>query len=211
MNNELISKVFRWFGLGLLVTFLVAYLVSMNVGMLTFVFSGFNYLFIAILEIVCAMWLQFRIFRMSKTNAIILYIGYAALTGLTFSSIFVVYEISSIMFVFLATAIVFGLFSIIGKRINVDLRKFGIYLALALISIIVLEIINIFIMNSTLDLFLCSFTILVFVFYVAYDIHRIFRINVDNDNLAIIGAFNLYLDFINIFIQLLRLFGRDRN
>lgn len=211
MDNELISKVFKWFGIGLLVTFVIAYLVSTNISMLTFV--GNNFFVIGILEIVCALWLSLRIYKMSSTTAIMLYLGYAALTGLTFSSIFIVYQMISIIYVFLATAIVFGVFSIIGKNTNVNLNKFGIYLAVALFSVIVLELINLFLMNGTLDLFLCSISIMIFIGYVAYDIQRIYKLQYygDNENLAIIGAFNIYLDFINLFIRLLRLFGKNRD
>ena len=214
MDNELLSKVFKWFGIGLLVTFVIAYLVSTNITMLTFV--GNNFLIIGILEIVCALWLSFRIYKMPSTTAIMLYLGYAILTGLTFSSIFIVYQMISIIYVFLATAIVFGVFSIIGKNTNVNLNKFGIYLAVALLSVIVLELINLFLMNGTLDLFLCSISIMIFIGYVAYDMQKIYKINnyVDDDrvdNLAIIGAFNIYLDFINLFIRLLRLFGKSRD
>lgn len=216
MNNELVAKVFKWFGLGLFVTFVVAYLVSTSVDILTFVFSGSNYLIIAILEIVCALWLSIRIYKMSSTTATVLYLGYSALTGLTFSSIFIVYEMASIIYVFLATAIVFLIFAMIGKNTKVDLNKFGIYLVVGLLSVIVLEIINLFLMNGTLDLVLCIVSIVIFIGYVAYDMQKIY--NIQNyvssdkiDNVAIIGAFNIYLDFINLFINLLRLFGRERD
>ena len=139
-----------------------------------------------------------------------LYIGYTALTGLTFSSIFIVYEVSSIIYVFLATSLVFLVFSIIGKRMNVDLRKMGIYLFVLLIAVIVLEIINIFIMNQTLDMVSCILGLCIFVGYIAYDVRKI-EYYADSDNMAIIGAFNLYLDFINIFIRLLQLFGKRRD
>lgn len=213
MENSLISKVFKWFGIGLLVTFIVAYIVSTNISILSFIFSGVNYLVIVVLELVCAFWLSLRIYKMSSNMAKGLYLGYAVLTGLTFSSIFISYEVTSIIYVFLATSIVFGVFSYIGKNLNVNLNKFGIYLMVALISVVVLELINLFIMNNTLDLILCSVTIFIFIGYVAYDIQKIFRLQMygDSDNLAVIGAFNLYLDFINLFIRLLRLFGKSRD
>ena len=117
----------------------------------------------------------------------------------------------SIIWIFLATSIIFGLFAYIGKNLNIDLRKFGIYLLIALLSVIVLEIINIFVMNNTLDMVLCVVGILIFTMYIAYDINVICNYYDDSDNMAILGAFNLYLDFINIFIKLLRLFGESRN
>ena len=139
-----------------------------------------------------------------------LYIGYTALTGLTFSSIFVVYEIESIIWIFLATSIVFICFSYIGKTMNVDLRKMGIYLMVLLFAVIILEVINIFIMNQTLDMITCIIALAIFVAYVAYDIRKISYYD-ETDNMAIIGAFDLYLDFINIFLRLLELFGKRKD
>lgn len=213
MNNEFITKVFKWFGIGLLTTFLVAYVISINTSALMFIFSGYNPLIISILEIACAIWLQVRIYKISTTTATALYIGYTALTGLTFSSIFIAYELESIIWIFLATAIIFGIFSFIGKTTKINLNNFGIFLLVGLFSIIILEIINIFLMNSTIDIVLCIVTIIIFIGYVAYDMQKITRISntTNNENIAIIGAFNLYLDFINIFIELLRLFGRNRD
>ena len=210
MNNEFISKVFRWFGLGLLVTFLVAYVVSVNDNLLSIVFGGYGFIIIFILEMVCAIWLTARIRNMSSGMAKGLYIGYSALTGLTLSSIFIVYELTSIIWIFLVTSIVFFCFSIIGKNMNVDLRKLGIYLFVFLIGLIILEIVNMFIMNNTLNMITCILGLGIFVGYVAYDIRKLDYYE-DNDNMAVIGAFELYLDFINLFIRLLELFGRNRD
>ena len=141
----------------------------------------------------------------------ILYIAYTVLTGLTFSSIFIVYEMASVIFVFLATSIIFLIFSILGRNSKVDLRKFGIYLFVGLLSILILSLINIFIMNNTLDMLLCIIGVIIFIGYVYYDINKIVNYYNDTDNMAVVGAFQLYLDFINIFLKLLRLFGRERD
>ena len=211
MENRFLTKVFRWFGLGLLITFITAFYTSTNVTLLNLMFGTSGYLIIFILEIVLAIWLTSRIRRMESGLTKILYIAYSILTGLTFASIFIIYEISSIIFVFLATSLIFLIFSMLGKNSRIDLRKVGVYLVVALFSIIILELINIFIMNSTLDMVLCIVGIIVFIGYVYYDINIIANYYDETDNMAIIGAFNLYLDFINIFIKLLRLFGRKRD
>lgn len=211
MENRFLTKVFRWFGLGLLITFITAFYTSTNVTLLNLMFGTSGYLIIFILEIVLAIWLTSRIRRMESGLTKILYIAYSILTGLTFASIFIIYEISSIIFVFLATSLIFLIFSMLGKNSRIDLRKVGVYLVVALFSIIILELINIFIMNSTLDMVLCIVGIIVFIGYVYYDINIIVNYYDETDNMAIVGAFNLYLDFINIFIKLLRLFGRKRD
>lgn len=211
MKNNFLSKVFGWFGLGLLITFIVAYFTSTNLALLSFIFNSSAYIIILILEIVLAIWLTTRIRKMDSTLTKVLYIAYTGLTGLTFSSIFIVYEITSIIWVFLATSLIFLVFAIIGKTTNIDLRKFGVFLMVGLFSIIILNIINIFLMNSTMNMTLCILSIILFTGYIAYDIQKITRYYDDTDNMAVVGAFELYLDFINIFIDLLRLFGKERN
>lgn len=215
MNKEIYSKVFTWLCLGLLITFGVGYLTMLiavnNLDFAKFIF-GSGYFIIAIIEIVIAISLGARIHKMKGSTAKMLYIAYSALTGLTFSSIFIVYNLTSIIYVFLATAIIFGLFAFLGKTTNIDLSKIGIYLFMALLGIIILEVINIFWTNNNLNMLLCIVSLVVFVIYIAYDMQRIKRLassNLPEDNIAIIGAFDLYLDFINIFIRLLQLFGRN--
>ncbi len=211
MNNEFLSNVFKWFGLGLLVTFLVAYAVSINESLLQLIFSGGATIVIVILELVCAIWLSVRIHKMQTSTATMLYLGYTALTGLTFSSIFILYELESIIWIFLATAIVFGILSLIGAKTKINLSGLGIFLIIGLLAIIIISIINMFLLNNTINLALCIISIVIFIGFVAYDVQKICRINTNNDNLAIIAAFDIYLDFINIFIRLLQLFGKRRD
>lgn len=211
MKNEFLSKVFNWFGLGLLVTFITSFIVSTNIYLLSLIFGGIGYIVIIISEIVLAIWLTTRIRKMDSGLTKILYIAYSVLTGLTFSSIFIMYQLSSIIFIFLASAVIFFVFAFLGKKTNIDLSKMGVYLFIGLLSIIILEIINIFIMNNTLDMVLCVVGLIIFIAYVSYDVNKIVNYYDDTDNMAIVGAFELYLDFINIFIKLLRLFGKERN
>lgn len=209
--NNLLTKVFRWFGLGLLVTFITAYFTSTNEAILSLIFGTPVYIIIMISEIVVAIFLTSRIRKMESTLTKILYIAYSILTGLTFSVIFLAYEMSSIIFIFLATSLIFLVFSILGKNTKINLSKMGTYLLIALLSIVILGIINAFIMNNTLDMLLCSIGIIVFTLYISYDVNRIVNYYDDTENMAIVGAFQLYLDFINIFIKLLRLLGKNRD
>lgn len=205
-------KVFAWLFVGLLVTFACGYLTASSVKLLTAIFSGSGYWVIFILEVVVAIVLGARIHKMDPTIAKILYILYAGLTGLTFSSIFIIYKMTSIIFIFLLASLLFGVFAIIGKYTNIDLGKFSTYLLMVLFAIILLEIVNIFIMNNTLDMALCIISLIIFFGYTAFDMQRISRMGeFESDNMAIYGAFQLYLDFINIFIKLLRLFGKEKD
>jgi hypothetical protein len=150
---------------------------------------------------------------MSSTTAKVLYLIYTAISGLTFSSIFVVYELTSIMLVFGITSILFLLFALIGKFTKIDLTKMGIYFLMILIGVIICSIINIFIGNTTLDIILSSISIIIFLGFIAFDIKKIESLEgtIDDENLAVYGAFQLYLDFINIFIDLLKIFGDTRD
>ena len=148
---------------------------------------------------------------MQPTTAKISFLLYSFVSGLTFSSIFVTYQLSSIMYVFLIAAVVFGIFALIGAYTKKDLSKLGTYLAMGLFGVILITIFNLFIGSSTTVLILSIVSILIFIGYTAYDVQKILRLY-DNsilpeDNLAIYGALELYLDFINIFLDLLQLFG----
>lgn len=211
MKSNILSKVFGWLGLGLLVTFLTAFYTSTNLGLLKLIFGGIGYYIIILLEIILAIWLSTRIRKMDSTLTKFLYFGYSILTGLTLSAIFIVYEMTSIIFIFLATSLIFLIFCMLGKRAKVDLTKLGTYLMIGLLSIIILTLINIFIMNNTLNLVLCAISVVIFIGYIYYDVNKIVNYFDDTENMAIVGAFQLYLDFINIFLDLLRLFGRERN
>ena len=210
--NQVLRKTFLWMFLGLMVTFLTAYVVATNESMLYAVFGKF-YFVLAIIEIVLVLVLAVRITKMSPTVARILFILYSFITGLTFSSIFIVYEMSSIIFVFLITALLFGVLAFMGYVTNADLTKLGTYLMMGLVAILLSYVINIFAHNDTFEIIICSISTLVFLGFTAYDIKKIEALSntIDEDNLAIYGALQLYLDFINIFIDLLRLFGNSRD
>lgn len=212
-NNKLFSKVFAWLGVGLFLSFLTGFVVSTNASLLKTVFSGYYILFVAV-ELIIAFVLSLCITKLSKNMTTILYIAYCIITGFTFSSIFVVYELSSIIYIFLATSFVFIALAIYGYKTNKDIAKFGIVLFFGLIGIIIFTFINfVFIKSSQFDIILTVFSMLIFMGYIAFDIHLLKRrmYDLDEDKLAIYGAFQLYLDFINLFLDLLRLFGNSRD
>ena len=213
MKKKILPQVFGWMFLGLLITFISAYIVSINTNMLIKIYSGGFYWVFVIAELILAGVLSIRIGKMKGITATCLYLFYTFLTGLTLSLIFVAYEMSSIIIVFLVTALLFGIFALIGKFTKIDLSKFGTYLFMGLIGILILYLINIFIANGTINIIGCILGIIIFLGYVAFDIQRILKSEgtLENRNIAIIGAFSLYLDFINIFIDLLNLFGNSKD
>jgi hypothetical protein len=202
-----------WMFIGLLVTFITGIYTSTNVDALEVIFNKSGYWILLIVELGLAIFLSARIHKMSPTTARICYLLYTFFTGLTFSSIFIVYKIESIMLVFLVTAILFLIFAIIGKTTKVDLTKISTILLMALLGVIICTIINIFLQNSTFDMILSGISVLIFLGFIAYDIQKIKSLDgwVNEENLAVIGAFELYLDFINIFLDLLNLFGNSKD
>lgn len=212
--NKIFGKVFLWMALGLLITFITGYTVSLFPNMLMNIFGGIGYLILAILEIIVVIYLATRIFKMAPNTAKATFLLYSFISGLTFSSIFITYEVASIIYVFLIASFLFAIMGILGYKTQIDLSKIGTYFLIGLIGIIIMYFINIFIGSNTLDLFLSALCIILFLGITAHDIQKIKRLdslNLPQDNLAIYGALELYLDFINIFIDLLRLFGRNND
>jgi len=212
-DNKIFSKIFFWMFVGLAITFGIGYYVSINENMLYNVFSKY-YIFLIIAELVVVIWLSARIRKMSPTTAKILFCLYSFITGLTFSSIFVVYQITSIVSVFGITALIFLIFALIGYFTKIDLSKLSVYLFMGLLGVIICSIINMFVGSNTFDLGITIIALIIFIAYIAYDIQIIKRnlYNIaEEDNLAIYGALQLYLDFINIFLRLLQLFGKNRD
>ncbi len=215
MENKLMSKTFFWMFAGLLVTFLTGYFVSHNEVMLINIFKNSTYIILCIVELILVIVLSAKVRTMSKNVARIFFVLYSFVTGLTFSSIFVIYELTSILYVFLLASVVFLVFGLIGYYTKLDLTKIGTYLMMALFAIIICFIINLFANLETFDFVISIISILIFIGFTAYDVQKIKRLGeeeiIDEDNLSIIGALNLYLDYINIFLDLLRLFGNSRD
>ena len=209
--ERVLSKVFMWLFIGLAITFGVAYTVSTNEVLLLELFAGGKYLILCLAEIGVAIFLGVRIRKMSKMTATICYLLYSILTGLTLSSIFIVYSLTSIVYVFAIAAILFLLFGLFGYFTKLDLSKWGTYLLMGLLSLLLSYIVSLFVGNETFNLAQAAIGIVIFLGFTSYDIHVIKR-NLygidDEDKQAVYGAFQLYLDFINIFIDLLRLFGK---
>ena len=151
---------------------------------------------------------------MSSMTATILYLLYSGLTGLTLSSIFIIYAITSIIWVFAITAGLLLIFGLVGYFTNLDLTKIGTFLIMGLLGVLLAYLVNVFIGSESLDMGLSVISIIIFLGFIAYDMQVIKR-NIytieDENNRAIYGAFQLYLDFINIFLDLLKLFGNSRD
>lgn len=213
MKNTIYSKIYLWLFVGLLVTFATGMYTSTNESALNVLFGKGMYWILIVAELGLAIFLSIRIRKMNPTTAKVCYLLYSFFTGLSFASLFVVYKLTSIIMVFGITAGLFLIFAILGRITKIDLSKLGTYLLMMLFGVIICSVINIFIGSSSFDLGISIVSIIIFLGFIAYDVQKIQRLGefVDDENLAILGAFELYLDFINVFIDLLRLFGESDN
>jgi len=210
-----ITKVFGWMSVALAITGAMAMYTVTSERLLSFVFgSKLTFFGLIILELVLVGFLSARIRRMNVTTATAIFIGYSLLNGLTLSSIFLIYTSSSIATTFFITAGTFAVFALVGYTTKTDLTRFGSLLFMAVIGIIIASLVNMFLGSSQLDYIISFVGVLVFTGLVAYDTQKIKEMNIignegtDEDRKeAIMGALTLYLDFINLFIFLLRLFG----
>ncbi|AIL64594.1 Inner membrane protein YbhL [Rickettsiales bacterium Ac37b] len=179
--------------------------------------SGLGWL-VTFAPLVLVFAFNFGITRMSVQTVQTLFWTYAALIGLSLSSIFMVYTGESIARVFFITAGVFGAMSIYGYSTKKDLTQFGSFLIMGLIGILIASLINIFLKSTGLQFAVSILSILIFVGLTAYDTQRIksmyYQFGINNEvstKVAVMGALALYMDFINIFIQLLQFFGNRRD
>lgn len=214
--SRFFSKVYLWMFIGLLVSGGIAYYTSVTPGVRGMVYGAFNWLLILELVVVIAFTALRK--KVSPLVAKILFVLYAAISGLTLSSIFLVYRLDSIGMVFLSSALMFGLMALYGYVTKTNLSSFGKVLIFALLAVIIMSLINMFVGNGTFGIVISVISIAVFLGLTAYDMQALkemynYYSNDENElnKVAIYGALDLYLDFINIFLRLLQLFGKSRD
>lgn len=215
VENKLYGKTFFWMFLGLLGSALIAWY-TYSSGLFLDIILGDSFGILLIVELAVVLLFSFLFRKLPPTVVAILYFVYAAVNGVTLSVIFVVFELSSIITLFLASAVIFGILALIGYKTNKDLSSWQTYLSIFLIVGLVLSIVNLFILkSSTLDLILDWIILLIFFGITIYDINKIKALqmepNIDQEKVHIYCAMQLYLDFINIFLRILSIFGKRRN
>lgn len=213
-ENKIFGKTFFWMFLGLLGSAIIAWY-TYSSGLFIDIVLGdyFNWLLIIELVVVLVFSLLFR--KMPPTLVGILYFVYAMINGVTLSVIFAVFDLSSIIYLFIVSAVIYGVLGLIGYKTDKDLTSWKPYLSVFLIAGIILSIINIFIQNSTFELFLDWAILILFFGITIYDINKIKLLqqdpNIVSEKIHIYCAMQLYLDFINIFLRILSIFGKRRN
>ncbi len=210
--NSAMGRVYGHMALAVLVSMLTSILVAGSPALMAVLFgTGLKWV-VMFAPLVAILAMSLAVDKLSKGTLQILLYGFAALMGLSFSTIFIVYQIGSIVSAFMGGAILFATLSFWGYFTKKDLTSWGTFLLVGLIAVVIASIVNIFIGSSALAMTVSAVAILVFLGLTAYDTQRIRQlVTYDNDGKSELwGALSLYLNFINIFLSLLQLFG-NRN
>lgn len=215
----LMRKVYVWMTLALVITGFTAFGIAENPGLVyTIVTNRLLFWGLVIGEFALVMAIYGAIGRLSATAATLLFVLYSIVNGATLSVIFLAYTMTSIASVFFITAGTFAVMAFIGYTTKTDLTSFGKMLIMGLIGIILATVVNIFIGSSMLNMIVSYVGVVVFVGLTAYDSQKIKNLLYQVDNmseeaqkLALLGSLTLYLDFINLFLMLLRIFGGNRD
>lgn len=214
----LMRNVYLWMTAALVITGLTAMLTARSEALISMIFGqSWVWISLMIAEVVLVVWLAARIEKMSFTTATIMFVVYSVINGLTLSSIFLVYSLGSIEMTFFIAAGMYAAMALIGSFTKKDLSGIGKFALMALIGLIIAMIVNIFIGSAQFDFIISIVGVLVFAGLTAYDSQKIRNslsmaedVNDMTMKFALMGALTLYLDFINIFLYLLRLFGNRK-
>ena len=219
MVSALFKSLYMQMAAALTLTGLTAYFTSQSQAFWATLATNPSLLWILLIaQIGLVIWLSARVMRMSIGMATILFIAYSVLTGITLSSIFLVYDMGTISTTFFVTAGTFLTMSIVGYTTRMDLSRIGNLLLMLLIGVIIATIVNIFVASSTLYWVITYVGVVVFVGLIAWDTQKLRTLFLEygsadegGQRLALLGALTLYLDFINLFLHLLRIFGGNRD
>lgn len=216
-NSFLVKVFFRMFT-GLIITALVAYF-TLRSGLFVYVLRTGSIVLLAIVEIILVLIFSFMFKKLSPTAVSALFYLYAAINGVTFSTIFIVYSISTISNAFFITSLLFGGLALYGYKTDKDISKIGTILSVALIVGVVATLFNLFMKNTLISIALDWIMLIIFCLYTAYDLNKIRRIQDEleysdadekiTNKLYVYGAMELYLDFINLFLRILRILARS--
>jgi uncharacterized protein len=215
-ERSFLTRTFLWMTLGLMITAVVSFVVASSPTLVDLIFGNRLLTYgLLISQLVVVLALSVAVNRLPPVVATLIFMGYAALTGLTFSAILLYYEIGSVASTFVVTAGLFGLLAIFGMTTQIDLTRFGTLAFIGLLGVILMSVVNIFLQSSALYWIVSVLGVIIFVVLIARDAQRLKRMatqlepNSDAGSRAsILGALALYLDFINLFLFLLRFMGR---
>lgn len=208
--NSAMGRVYGHMALAVITSMIVSFFVGHSAAMMEFFFTGIMKWVVIFAPLVAILAVSFAMDKFSKGALTIFLHGFAALMGLSFATIFVVYNMGSIVSAFMGAAVLFAVMSGYGYFTKKDLSGLGSLLFVGLIAIIIASIINIFIGSTVFQMVISAIGVIVFLGLTAYDTQRIremVSVGGDTGKEEVMGALSLYLDFINLFLMLLQLFG----
>jgi len=209
--NSAMARVYLHMGLAVLTSMVISFLVGTNATLMAFFFTGFTKWIVIFAPLVAVIGMTIALnANPPKSIALAMLHGFAALMGLSFATIFVAYNMGSIVSAFMGGAILFGVMSVYGYFTRQNLDSVGKFMFVGLIAIVIASIVNIFIGSTVMQMVISALAIIIFLGLTAYDTQKIREMLYDGsatDAMEVQGALTLYLDFINLFLSLLQLFG----
>jgi len=215
-----LSGVFMWMGLALSITALVSWLFASNQSLMSILFDpqtgSMNMMgwIVMLAPLGLVLWMSMGFQKLSASTLVLIFVVYSALMGASLSFIFLIYTLPSIAKTFVITAAMFGFMGVLGYTTKTDLTKFGSIMMMGLVGLIIASVINMFMHSDTMEYIISFIGVLVFTGLTAYDVQKLKRIGASMEmnteaarKVTIMGALTLYLDFINLFLFLLRFFG----
>ena len=210
--NTAMSRVYGHMGLAVATSMIVSFLIGTSPLLMAFFFTGAMKWIVIFAPLVVVLAVSFAWERFSKGALTAFLHGFAALMGLSFATIFVAFNMGSIVSAFMSAAVLFGVMSLYGYFTKKNLDSIGQFMFIGLIAIVIASIVNIFIGSTVMQMVISAIAVIVFLGLTAYDTQKIRElVSADNDSKAeVMGALTLYLDFINLFLSLLQLFGNKK-
>ena len=208
--NEAMGRVYGHMSLAVIISMFVSYFVGSSPELVQFFFTGVTKWIVIFAPLVCILTMAFASEKFSKSGLQLFLYVFSALMGLSLATIFVIYSMGSIFTAFMGGAVLFGTMSMYGYFTKKDLTSIGSFMFVGLIAIVIASIINIFIGSSVLQMVISALAIVIFMGLTAYDTQNIRQIvshDSDTGREEVLGALSLYLNFINLFLSLLQLFG----
>lgn len=218
-ESNLMYRVYAWMCAALAVTATSAYFIASTPSLMVFIHQNpFVLFFLFIVQLALVSVISFLIHRINFATTVALFLGYAFTLGITFSAIFIVFDMPSIFATFLVTSGMFAAMAAYGYFTRADLSSMGSFLFMGLIGLILCGLVNMFLRSESFDYVISGIGVLIFTLFTAYDVQRIKRVMEealgDRQTMAkvtILGALSLYLDFVNLFLSLLRFMGRRKD
>jgi FtsH-binding integral membrane protein len=211
--NEAMGRVYSHMGIAVFISMIVSYFVGTSPELLQFFFTGMLKWVVIFAPLAAILVMSFASANFSKSGLQMFLYAFAGLMGLSFATIFAVYTMGSIFTAFMGAGVLFGTMSIYGYFTKKDLTSMGQLMFVGLIAIVIASVINIFIGSTLMQMVISAIAIIVFLGLTAYDTQRIremVSVGGDTGKQEVMGALTLYLDFINLFIHLLQLFGNRK-